>query len=166
MIVPGTYTVVLDYGGEKSRQTFTIALDPRLHATAEDLGARLALTQQIQADVNALNGEVNAAIAAREKLEKAVSAHSLTEAQAGGALDVLNSLIGSDVQMKIRSSEGDTMQEVKLHAFLAYLAADVEVAYARPTAAEYAVFRELDKQTKAAEQKLEAAVAVADKAVK
>ena len=79
---------------------------------------------------------------------------------------MLNSLIGSDVQMKIRSSEGDTMQEVKLHAFLAYLAADVEVAYARPTAAEYAVFRELDKQTKAAEQKLEAAVAVADKAVK
>ncbi len=113
MAVPGTYTVVLDYGGEKSRQTFPIALDPRLHATAEDLAARLALTQQIQADVNALNGEVNAAIAARDKLKKAVSAHSLTEAQAAGALDALNSVIDSEVQMKIRSSEGDTMQEVE-----------------------------------------------------
>ena len=124
-----------------------------------------ALTQQIQADVNALNGEVNAAIAARDKLEKAVSAHSLTEVQAAGAMDALNSVIDSEVQMKIRSSEGDTMQEVKLHGHLAYLAADVEVAYARPTAAQYAVFRELDQQTKAAEQKLQAAVALADKAV-
>ncbi len=43
VVVPGTYTVVLDYGGQKTQQNFTVSLDPRLHATQQDLEARLAL---------------------------------------------------------------------------------------------------------------------------
>jgi photosystem II stability/assembly factor-like uncharacterized protein len=161
--MPGTYAVVLNYGGQKATQTFAVALDPRLHATDQDLAARLALMQQIQADMTALNQELNRALAAREKLQEAVSGHRLSEAQAASALDALNGAIDSLVQMKIRSSEGDTSQEVKLHAYLAYLAANVEVAYARPTKAQYAVFHYLDQQTKAGEKKLEAAVAEADR---
>jgi hypothetical protein len=63
--------------------------------------------------------------------------------------------------MKIRSSEGDSMQESKLHAYLAYLIADIEIAYARPTEAQYAVFRDLDQQVKAGQQALDAAVSKA-----
>ena len=161
-VMPGEYSVVLKYGGQESRQTFEVALDPRLHATEQDLSARLALTQQIEADMNALNSDVNRALAARETLRQAVSKHSLSENQAASALEALNGTIDSIVQMKIRSSEGDTMTEAKLHAYLAYLVADVEVAYARPTAAQYAVFRNLDQQTKVGEQELKAAIAEAD----
>ncbi len=169
IVMPGTYSVVLNYGGQEARQTFAVALDPRLHTTEQDLATRLALTQQIQADMNALNQDVNRALAAREKLQQEVSRHSLSEGQVASALDALGALeraIDNVVQMKIRSSEGDTMQEAKLHGYLAYLVADVEVAYARPTAAQYAVFRDLDQQAKAGEQKLEAAIAEADQVAK
>jgi len=162
--LPGTYTVVLDYGGQKTMQKFAVALDPRLRATPQDLAARLALSRRIHADMDTLNTEVNRALAAREKLRKEVSSHSVSEAQAASALDALNEAIDSVVQMKIRSSEGDTMQEARLHSYLAYLAADLEIAYARPTPAQYSVFRYLDQKTRAGEQKLEGAVAAAGKA--
>jgi len=162
MVLPGTYSVVLTYGAQKSTQAFAVALDPRLHATQEDLAARQTLTQQIQTDMNALNQDVNRALAARDKLQDAVSSHQISHAQASSALDALNATIESVVQMKVRSSEGDTMQEAKLHAHLAYLTADVEAAYAKPTAAQYEVFHYLDQQTRDAEQKLEAVTAKAE----
>jgi len=164
MVMPGKYSVMLNYGGQKHSQTFAVALDPRLHATGQDLEARFKLTQQIHADMNTLNQDLNRALAARDKLQAAVDSHKADEAQAASALNALNTTIDSLVQMKIRSSEGDTMLETKLHGLLAYLAADVEVAYARPSAAEYEVFRDLDQQTREAEQKLDGAIARAGKA--
>jgi photosystem II stability/assembly factor-like uncharacterized protein len=166
MVLPGTYSVVLTYGAQKSTQAFAVALDPRLHATQEDLAARQTLIQQIQTDMNTLNQDVNRALAARDKLQDAVSSRQISHAQASSALDALNATIESVVQMKVRSSEGDTMQETKLHAHLAYLTADVEVAYARPTAAQYEVFHYLDQQTRYAEQKLEAVTAKAEQAAR
>lgn len=157
-IVPGRYAVVLKVGDAETRQNFEVALDPRLHATADDLAAEFALTQQIQEDVNALDTALNQALAARDKL----AARNATNA--ASTLAALDETIDSLVQMKIRSSEGDVVHEEKLHAWLAYLAADVEIAYARPTAAQYAVFRDLDGQAKAAEEKLAALTAQAEKA--
>ncbi|MGA7524277.1 MAG: hypothetical protein WBW84_17635 [Acidobacteriaceae bacterium] len=166
IVMPGTYKVVLRYGGQESRQTFVVGLDPRLHATEQDLAAEFALTQQIQSDMNALNKDLNSALDARDKLNEAVSSQRISRAQAASALEALNSEINSVVQMEIRSSEGDALHEAKLHSYLAYIAADVEVAYARPTAAQYAVFRDLDNQAKVAEQKLESLTAAAEKAAK
>jgi photosystem II stability/assembly factor-like uncharacterized protein len=164
MVIPGTYSVVLSYGGQKTTQTFVVGLDPRLHATQEDLAARLALTREIHADMNALDTELNRALATRDKLEKAIADHGTTGSPTTGALDALNHEIDDLVQMKVRSSEGDVLYQAKLHGFLAYLVADVEVAYARPTEAQSAVFHDLDGQTKAAEQKLESLIAAAEKA--
>ncbi|HTX41235.1 MAG TPA: hypothetical protein VMD25_05370 [Acidobacteriaceae bacterium] len=158
LVLPGTYTVVLDYGGQKSSRTFAVALDPRLHATQQDLAAELALVSQIHDDMNALNTDLNRALAVRDSLA--------ATGNASATLDALNQELDSVVQMKIRSSEGDTMHEAKLHMYLAYLAADIEVAYARPTAAEYDVFRTLDRQTKVAEQKLKSLTAEAENAAK
>ena len=158
VVTPGTYTVVLDYGGQKTQESFTVALDPRLHATQQDLEAQLALTQKVEADLNVLGTDTNQAIAAREKLEKAAGT-----AGAASALDALNSAIDGAVQMNIHSSEEDLMREVKLRGLLAYVGADVEWGYTRPTAAQYAVFHELDGQAKTAEQKLEAATVEAGK---
>jgi photosystem II stability/assembly factor-like uncharacterized protein len=158
-ILPGTYTVVLDVGGQQTRQTFDVALDPRLHATQEDLAAEFALTRQIQDDMNALNRDVNQALAARDKLDQALS--SAHAQQAASTRDALNAAIDAVAQMNIRSSEGDMLHEAKLHEWLGYLASDIELAWARPTAAQYAVFHELDRQTKAVEQKLESLTAQA-----
>jgi hypothetical protein len=154
---------VLDYGGQKTQQSVVVALDPRLHATQQDLAERLALDLQIHADLDALDKDINQALAARDKLQKAISAHTVTDAQAAAALAGLNHDIDSVAQMAMKASEGSLLFETKLRDHLAYLAADVDLSYDKPTAAHYAVFHELDQQAKEGEQKLEADIAQADK---
>jgi photosystem II stability/assembly factor-like uncharacterized protein len=165
IVVPGTYSVVLDYGGQKMQQSFVVALDPRLHATQQDLAACLALDLQIHADLDGLDKAINQALVARDKLQKAVSTQSVTDAQAASALAALNRDIDSVAQMAMKSSEGSLLYETKLRDHLAYLAADIDLSYDRPTTSQYDVFRELDQQAKKGEQKLEADVGEADKVV-
>jgi photosystem II stability/assembly factor-like uncharacterized protein len=162
VVVPGTYSVVLDYGEQKTQQSLTVALDPRLRATQKDLEARLALDLKIHADLDALNKDINQALAARDKLEKAVSSRSVNDAQNSGALAALNRDIDSVAAMAMKASEGSLLYETKLRDHLAYLAADIDLSYDGPTAAQEAVFRELDQQTKERTQKLKADVAEAD----
>jgi photosystem II stability/assembly factor-like uncharacterized protein len=163
VVTPGTYKVVLTYGGQKSEQSFTVSLDPRLKATQQDLEAQLTLCQQVVTDLNALDKDINDAIAARDKLNKAVADGSLSPTQAASALDALNTSIDDAVQLNNFASEEDLMHEVKLHGLLAFIGADVEWGYDRPTAAQYAVFRQLDGQSRTSEQKLEAATKAAGK---
>ena len=110
-----------------------------------------------------MNKDINAALAAREKLQKAVSAHTVSDGQVAGALTALTRDIDSVAQMAMRASEGALLFETKLRDHLAYLAADIDLSYDRPTASQQAVFAELDQQAKQAEQKLEADVAEANK---
>ena len=130
----GHYSVVLDYGGQKTQQSFAVALDPRLHATQQDLEARLALDLQIHADLDALDKDINQALTARDKLQKAVSAHSCDRRAGRRALTDLNRDIDSVAQMAMKASEGTLLHETKLRDHLAYLASDIDLSYDRPTA--------------------------------
>ena len=58
------------------------------------------------------------------------------------------------VALQIRSSEGSLLHETKLRSHLAYLAADVDLSYDRPTAAEQAVFEHLRVQAQSGERRL------------
>ena len=142
VVVPGTYSVVLDFGGQKTQQSFVVALDPRLRATQQDLEERLGLDLKIHANLDALDKDVNRALAARDKLQKAVSAHSASDAQTSAVLSALNRDIDSVAQMAMKASEGSLLFETKLHDHLAYLAADIDLSYDKPTAAHEAVFHE------------------------
>jgi photosystem II stability/assembly factor-like uncharacterized protein len=159
VVVPGSYSVVFDYGGQRLRQPFEVALDPRLHASPDALAARLALQLQIHAALDQLNRTINDAIDLRDNLNSAMAAHRLTEAQARAAIVALDGEIADLVQLQILSSEGSVLHETKLRSHLAYLAADVDLAYDRPTAAQYAVFERLNAQAQAGERKLNAAIA-------
>jgi photosystem II stability/assembly factor-like uncharacterized protein len=162
-VVPGTYSVVLDYGGKKTQQSFEVGLDPRIHIAADALANRLALELKIHAALNSLNETLNRAIAARDKLLAAVRGKKLTEAQAGSAIASLDSEIAKLVQMGIRSSEGDLLHTVRTRSKLAYLGADIGLAYRDPTPAQQAVFESLDQEAKAGEQKLDAEITAANK---
>ncbi len=139
IVLPGKYTVTLDYGASATRAAFDVALDPRMHVEPDALAARFALEQRIHATLDGLDRKVNAALAIRSRL---------------GPNPALDAAIGEVTQLKITSSEGDLLHEAKLSDRLAFLAADVEMAYERPTAAQYAVFDELQAQVNAAEAKL------------
>ncbi|MGH9733080.1 MAG: VPS10 domain-containing protein [Candidatus Acidiferrales bacterium] len=162
-IVPGTYTVVLDYSGKKTQQQFDVALDPRMKASQDDLQARLALELKIHNSLDELDKKINEAISVRDKLETGIRGHHLTEAPTRPALADLDRELGDTVQLQVRSSEGTLLHEAKLHSYLAYLAASVELGYVRPTQAQEQVFDTLDQQAKAAEQKLDADIAAGNK---
>lgn len=163
VIVPGKYSVVLDYGGKEEQQSFVVALDPRLHATQQDLEARLNMDLQIHEDLDALDKAINKALVARDNLQKAVSGHNASGQEAGATLTALNDDINSVAQMAMKSSEGSLLFETKLRDYLAYLASDIDWAYARPSASQEAVFQQLDQQAKERTQKLDTDVAQADK---
>jgi hypothetical protein len=146
VVLPGTYAVTLDYGGSRSRASFNVALDPRIHVEPGALAARFALEQRIHAALDALDRDVNAAMALRSR---------------GAPNAALDAAIANAVQLHITSSEGSLLHETKLRDRLAYLAADIDMAYDRPTAAQYAVFDELDGLAKAAQAKLASAMAQA-----
>ncbi len=164
-VTPGTYSVVLDYGGHKIRQSLVVSLDPRIHATPQDLDAQFALAMKIRHDLNLLDTTLNQAIAERDRLQEIVASHKPANASAAAALDALNKEIVSDVQMDIHSSEGDALHEVHLRGYLSYISADVQWPYARPTVAEYHVYEYLDQQTAAAVERLHAVIAQAGKVI-
>jgi photosystem II stability/assembly factor-like uncharacterized protein len=140
-IVPGTYTVVLQYGEKKLTQPLLLQLDPRLHATAADLDTRLALEMQVHDTLNALDTTLNTALAAMPKL----GSHNRAQLEAAVA-----DLVGLDVH----SSEGDVLHETKLREHLAFLGNELETAYEKPTAAETASFADLEAEALAGESRL------------
>ncbi len=162
-VVPGTYTVTLDYGGQTTSQTFQVALDPRVHIGPNALGDRLALLLKIHNALDSLDKTINRAIAARDKLEAAVRSHRLSQAQAGQAIANLSNEIGELVQLKIKSSEGSLVFPTKLRSHLAYLAADIGLAYRDPTPAQHAVFAYLDQKAQTGMQRLNADISAANK---
>ncbi len=149
-IVPGNYTVTLDYGGAQTSQPLVLALDPRSSATAQDLAARRDLGLKIHALLEDLVRTVNTAIAARSKLGPGADAAQLDAA------------IGTVIDVKHRQAdEGALLYESRLRNFIAYLNAEVDTGYVRPTAAEYAVFDKLSADAASAEARLKTAIAAA-----
>jgi len=160
VVVPGNYGVVLSYAGGRVQQTVRVALDPRLHATPDGLAARLALLMRIHSSLDSLNRSINDAMGSRDRLVAALAQRKVADAGAARtAIGALDSEIDDLVQLNIHSSEGDLLHESRLRSHLAYLAADVELSYNRPTGAQYAVFDRLDRQATEGKRKLQTAMA-------
>jgi photosystem II stability/assembly factor-like uncharacterized protein len=158
-VIPGRYTVVLEYGGRRSQRSFQVALDPRLHPAPDALEQRLALEMQIHTTLDTLDKTINQAIAVRRQLEAAVAHHKMTADKAHAALAALDQAIGSYAQLDLHSSEGSVIHETKLHDHLAYLGANIDLAYEMPSEAEHQVCNDLDQEAQAGERQLEAAIA-------
>ena len=158
-IVPGTYSVTLDYGGKTATQSFDVSLDPRIDAPAGALAARLDLGLKIHTLLDGLNRTINGAIATRERVRDAVATHKVEPARADAALAALDGAIDSVVQLGVQSSEGTLLHEAKLRSYIAYLAAELDLAYAKPTAAQYAVFDKLTGDATTGEARLQSAIA-------
>lgn len=135
-ILPGAYTVVLDYGAKRFSQPLTVQLDPRFSPPAGALSERLALAMQVNHTLDALNRAINAAHAARGHLPADQRRR-------------LDAVLGDAVQMNIHSSEGDLLHEVKLRDHLAFLMNELDTAYSAPTAAENELYTELQAQATA-----------------
>jgi hypothetical protein len=150
-IVPGNYTVTLSYGGATTSQPLVLALDPRSTATAEDLAARRDLGLKIGAVQSELDRTVNTAIAARAKVGAGGAAAAQLDAAIAAVVDVVHP----------QADEGALLYESRLRDFIAYLNAEVDTGYVRPTAAEYQIFDKLSAEAASAEAKLKTAISAA-----
>lgn len=144
-IVPGAYTVVLRYGAQTLQAPFNMVLDPRVHSTTADLEARLALEIQIRNSIDALDRAIVAAMDGRKRL-------SATQVAA------VNGEVADLVQFDIHSSEADLLHETKVREQLGFLLNSLEGAYQRPTAAEYAAYKDLTALAEAGEARLKGLV--------
>jgi photosystem II stability/assembly factor-like uncharacterized protein len=142
-IVPGTYTVALNYGGKTSQQTFEVKVDPRIKPAPGDLEARLALAQQISGTLGALNQAINAALAARAQASPAKRAQ-------------IDALVAKFAQFQVHSDEGDLLHETELRDHLAFLMNELDLAYQPPTAAEQSAYADLKAEADAAIAQLNA----------
>ncbi len=150
-IVPANDTVTLDYGGAQMSQPLELALDPRSAATPQDLAARRDLGLKIYALQDRLDRTINAAIAARATAGASRAAAAQLDAAIGAVVDIEHP----------QADEGALLYESRLRNFIAYLNAEVDTGYVRPTAAQYAVFDKLSTAAASAEARLEAAIAAA-----
>ncbi len=140
-IVPGKYTAVLQYGSTQLRAPFLVRLDLRLHPAPGDLQARLALEMEVLGAIDRLDRTIAAAMSASAK---APTAKRLQ----------IDAQIANVVMLQMNSSEANLLHETKVREQLGFLMGSIEGAYQRPTAAEYAAFKELDAEASAGEDHL------------
>jgi photosystem II stability/assembly factor-like uncharacterized protein len=157
VVVPGNYRVMLDYGDQVTQQNFEVALDPRINANAADLDARFALLTQVHGTLDQLNRSINRAIDARDRLAAADKASA--NPRWTSTIGALDAAINDLVELAVQSDEGTVLHPVRLRSQIAYLAADVDLAYARPSAAQYAVFKQLEAEANKGEQRIQSLLA-------
>ncbi|HEV2214838.1 MAG TPA: hypothetical protein VGR64_06075, partial [Terracidiphilus sp.] len=160
-VVPGTYYVTLAYGHTTSKQPFAVSLDPRLHTTQAQLEQRFALLMRIHNAMNKLDTNLNAALDARDALQKANSG-----SQAQPALDSLNRDIDNLVDLRIQSGEGALVYPPRLRSWLSAISSQISTALVPPTPAMVQVANGYINDTDAGVARLKSDVAAANKLLK
>ncbi len=75
LVVPGNYTIEVAGGGQTVQQPLTVKLDPRVHATQEDLEAQLALARRILSGIEISYNEFQKLKTLKATLEEIKKAH-------------------------------------------------------------------------------------------
>jgi len=161
LVNPGRYTVVLHYGRKTSKQTFQVALDPRIHTTPEALKQHLSLQLTLHQTIDTLDRDINSAIETRQRLVKAIADHKVTASAAAASLNELHDAIDSIVQLNVRSSEGDVLHPMHLRSLLAFQQSNVGLDYGSPDAAMIDACNRLLSAARSGEARLQAATATA-----
>lgn len=92
LVTPGDYTAVLTVGGQEYRQSLHVALDPRVHATQQDLESQLDWEMKIGAGMKASFGAYHQVTALRSALSGRVKILSANESANKDALAAANAL--------------------------------------------------------------------------
>jgi len=128
-VVPGEYSLVLTVNGQAYRQSLTVTLDPRVHASQADLVQQLQTEESISAQMAASydsDGQVNALLTGIDDRKKKVG----TDAAKKDAADALKAL--NEQATEVESGKPTDFGIGPLNRELARLATMVESSDARP----------------------------------
>jgi hypothetical protein len=152
MVNPGSYQVRLTVNGKSYTAPLELKLDPRVKATQEDVQQQVELGRKILAQVSQIHEAIGTIREVRvqtrgltKRLEDDAKYASLVSAMKDfdkKSFDIESQLL----QVNSKSSESNLNYPVLIDERFHSLLGSVESADARPTAQQYAVYEELEKQ--------------------
>jgi hypothetical protein len=163
LVLPGTYQVRLTVGGKTQTASFEVKMDPRVKISAEDLRKQFDLLLKLRDRQDEMNKTIIAIRDLRGQLtalEKRLEAGQAAKSDAGDPPSPVVAA-STDLRKKISTIEEELIQvngkstedfanyPTKLESKLAYLQNVTDSADTAPTAAEQAVFGELDQRLEA-----------------
>jgi photosystem II stability/assembly factor-like uncharacterized protein len=154
LVAPGTYTVTLTVGGEKSTQNLNVLKDPHSAGTERDIQEQIELVAALRQEMNALAGSVNQIESIRAQLAalgKQLGTDDQSQAirkQADELSDKLSAAEGKVIQLEATGrGQDDVRYAPMLMQKLSYLAEEVAASSDfPPTTQQTAVQQELKQQ--------------------
>jgi photosystem II stability/assembly factor-like uncharacterized protein len=147
--VPGKYRVRLSYVKQNRTQEFSIAKDPRLQTTQDELKEQFDFLMKIRDKVSEAHEAVNTIRDIRRQtddLVKRLEKHALKDSVANSAKrlnEQLKKIEEEIIQVKIKSGQDALNYPIKLNDKIASLIGVVSGADTKPTKQSYDVYNEL-----------------------
>jgi photosystem II stability/assembly factor-like uncharacterized protein len=155
LVLPGHYQVRLTVAGKSSTAPLEVTLDPRVKTSEEDLRKQFELMLKLRDRQDEMNKAILAIRDLRAQLlalERRLGSRddAKTVVSASAELRKKISAIEEElIQVNAKATEDEANYPTKLNSKFGYLDMVVDSADAAPTAAEYAVFAEIDPQLEA-----------------
>jgi HAMP domain-containing protein len=163
LALPGTYQARFTVGGKPQTASFEVKMDPRVKTSAEDLRKQFDLILKMRDRQDELNKTVIAIRDLRQQLQALEKRLGPVQAAKNDPSDPPHPVVtaSADLRKKIAAIEEELIQvngkstedfanyPTKLESKFAYLQNVTDSADTAPTAAEEAVFAELDQRLEA-----------------
>ncbi len=151
VVLPGTYTVRLNVGGEHYTQSVTVVKDPRSSATDADLKEQFDFLMRIRDKTSQANDAVktirNVKAQLADRAKKMTGERNAAFSRVADDLSSkLSAIEGEIYQVRNQSSQDPLNYPIKLNNKIAALAGVVGSTDAKPTSQSYTVFNELSSQ--------------------
>ena len=151
IVLPGTYSVRLNVGGQRYTQPLVVVKDPRVTATDADLRVQFDFLMRIREKTSQANDAVKtirnirAQLADREKRLTGPNVAAFSSA-ANSLMTRLSAVEGEIYQVRNQSGQDPLNYPIKLNNKIAALSGVVGGTAARPTSQSYTVFNDLSSQ--------------------
>jgi photosystem II stability/assembly factor-like uncharacterized protein len=159
-VLPGIYQVRLTVGGKQQTVSFEVKMDPRVSTSSDDLRKQFELILKVRDRQDEMNKTI---LAIRDLGGQLQALEQRLQTSKDNAIDASNEVVAAsaDLRKKIRAIEQELIQvdakstedfgnyPTKLEAKLAYLQNVADSADTAPTAAELAVFEDLNQRLEA-----------------
>jgi photosystem II stability/assembly factor-like uncharacterized protein len=162
LVPPGTYTLTLKVGEEKSSEKLNLLKDPHSTGSDADIQAQIQLVSALRSEMDALAASVNQIESVRTQiasLEKQLGTEETSKAIRKAADDLAEKLTGAEgkvLQLKLTGrGQDDVRYPSMLLQKISYLAAEVSGSSDfPPTTQQVAVQAELKRQGEASQQEM------------
>jgi photosystem II stability/assembly factor-like uncharacterized protein len=153
--LPGKYQIRLTIAGTAHTEPFEIKMDPRVQTSAEDLRRQFELMLKVRDREDEMNKailEIRELRAQLLALEKRVRTDDSAKPIVSASADLRKQIAAIEeelIQVNSKASEDEANYPTRLNSKFAYLQAVMDSADTAPTAAERAVFADLDQRLEA-----------------